>query len=62
MSLDQFIRPKEIAAALRVNYQAFLRKLRDGDGPRFKRYGTRILIRRDWYEAWLDADDRKRRK
>jgi hypothetical protein len=51
-----FITPKEITSELGVNYQAFMRKLRRGEGPKFKRYGARYLIRKDWYEKWIDKD------
>lgn len=54
----QFITPKEIVAELGVNYHAFMRKIRRGEGPKFKRYGTRILIRKDWYKAWLEEDQK----
>lgn len=56
-----FLSPKEITSDMGVDYKAFLRKLRRGEGPRFKRYGAKILIRKIWYEEWL-ASDHKRRK
>ena len=55
-SSPQFLTPKEIAAELGVNYRALMAKIRRGEGPKFKRYGTRILIRNDWYKAWLEED------
>lgn len=51
--------PKEIVSEMGINYRAFMAKIRRGEGPKFKRYGTRILIRKDWYEAWLDKEDTK---
>ena len=54
-----FLTPKEIADEMRVDYRAFLKKLKRGEGPKFKRYGTRIKIRHDWYDAWLEKDDKK---
>lgn len=59
---DDFITPKQIVAKLGVNYQSFLRKLRRGEGPKFKRYGNRIKIRYDWYTAWSERDDSKQRR
>ena len=55
----QFITPKEIAGELGVNYQALLRIIRRGEGPKFKRYGKQYRIRRDWYEAWIEKDHQK---
>jgi hypothetical protein len=57
-----FISPKQIAAELNVNYQAFLRKLGRGEGPRFKKYGRQFKIRTDWYETWLEANDQPKGK
>jgi len=53
----QFLSMKEIVAELGVSYDSFRRKIARGEGPKFKRYGTRILIRKDWYKSWLEEDD-----
>ena len=55
----RFLTPKEIADELGINCQAFVRKLRRGEGPQFKRYGARYLIRKDWYEKWIEKDNLK---
>ena len=54
-----FLTPKEIAAAMGVDYESFRRILKRGDGPKFKRYGNRFLIRLDWYKSWLESDFKK---
>ena len=46
----RWLTPKQICADMGVHYDAFRRILRRGDGPQFKRYGARYLIRKDWYE------------
>lgn len=53
-----FLTPKEIAAEMGIDYRHFLRKISRGNGPKFKRYGPRILIRQDWYKAWIEEDSR----
>ncbi len=55
----QWLTPKEIVAELGVHYDSFRRKLRRGEGPKFKRYGARYLIRRDWYDKWIEEDNKK---
>jgi hypothetical protein len=55
-STPQFLTPKEIVAEMGIHYRAFLLKLNRGEGPKFKRYGRRILIRRDWYKAWIEEE------
>jgi len=57
-----FFSPKQIADQLNVNYQAFLRKLRRGEGPKFKKYGHQFKIRSDWYESWLEANPQPKGK
>jgi hypothetical protein len=56
--IETFTTPKEIAARLGINYRHFLAKLRRGEGPKFKRYGPRFLIRLDWYKAWIESEDK----
>jgi len=58
-STAQYITPKEISSELGVNYQSFVRMLRRGEGPKFKRYGARYLIRKDWFEKWIEEDHEK---
>jgi hypothetical protein len=55
-STIEFLSIKEIVAELGVSYEGFRRKIVRGEGPKFKRYGTRILIRKDWYKDWLEED------
>ncbi len=55
----KFLTPKQIAAELGVNCEVFVRKLREGKGPKFKRYGTRYLIRTDWYKSWIESNEPK---
>ena len=55
-SAQLFLTPKEIVAEMGVDYRQFLRKINRGEGPKFKRYGTRILIRKDWYKNWIEED------
>jgi hypothetical protein len=53
----RWLTPKQICADMGVHYDAFRRILRRGDGPQFKRYGARYLIRKDWYEKWIDSNE-----
>lgn len=54
----QWLTPKEICAELGVHYDAFRRKLRRGEGPKFKRYGARYLIKKDWFDKWIEEDSK----
>ncbi len=55
----QFLTPKEIVAEMGVSYDTFMRKLRRGEGPKYKRYGARYLIRKEWYKNWIEEDAKK---
>jgi hypothetical protein len=54
-----FLTPRQIVDELGADYRHFLKKLKRGKGPKFKRYGARYLIRKDWYEKWLEEDNQK---
>lgn len=54
-----FLTPRQIVDELGVDYRHFLRKLAMRQGPKFRRYGARYLIRKDWYEKWLEEDNQK---
>lgn len=58
-TFTHYLTPKQIAEEMGINCQALTRMLRRGDGPKFKRYGARYLIRKDWYEAWIEKDHEK---
>jgi excisionase family DNA binding protein len=57
-ALQVFLTPKQIVAELGVDYRHFMRKLARGEGPKFKRYGTQYRIRKDWYDEWLEKDQK----
>ncbi len=57
--LPIFLTPRQITDQLGADYRHFLRKLARGEGPKFKRYGARYLIRKDWYEKWVEEDNQK---
>jgi excisionase family DNA binding protein len=54
-TVQVFLTPKEIAAEMGIDLRHFWRKLARGEGPKYKRYGARYLIRKDWYEKWLNG-------
>ena len=53
----QFLSMKEIVAELGVSYDSFRRKIARGEGPKHKRYGNKILIRKDWYDKWVNTNE-----
>lgn len=58
-ALQVFLTPKQIAVEMGINERHLWRKLARGEGPKFKRYGARYLIRKDWYEKWIEEDNQK---
>jgi excisionase family DNA binding protein len=56
-SAVQFLSMKEIVAELGVSYDSFRRKIARGEGPKHKRYGNKILIRKDWYDKWVNTNE-----
>ena len=59
VTLPVFLTPRQIAAELGVDRRHLLKKLALGKGPKFKRYGKRYLIRKDWYDKWIEEDNQK---
>jgi excisionase family DNA binding protein len=59
IAIQIFFTPRQIAAELGIDRRHLLRKIARGKGPKFKRYGNRYLIRKDWYEKWIEEDNQK---
>ncbi len=57
--LPVFLTPRQIANELGIDRRHLLKKIARGKGPKFKRYGNRYLIRKDWYEKWIEEDNQK---
>lgn len=59
IAIPTFLTPRQIAEQLGIDRRHLLRKLARGEGPKFKRYGKRYLIRQDWFENWIQEDNQK---
>ncbi len=57
VNVPVFLTPRQIVNELGVDYRHFLKKLANGQGPKFKRYGAQYRIRKDWYEKWIESDN-----
>ena len=55
MSLPAFMSPHDVAAETGLSYDAVRRAIAAGDLKATK-LRRRILIRRDWFDAWVDGN------
>jgi len=54
---DEWLTVEEICSELKVSRRTWDRWRALGTGPRCKRVGGLLRVRRSWLEAWLDPDE-----
>jgi excisionase family DNA binding protein len=54
---DEWLTPDEICTELKISRRTWDRLHASGEGPRFKKVGREIRVRRSWLETWLDDSE-----